>query len=247
MHLYFETIENIRDLGGIKTSDGREIKHKLLLRSSDMHRLSATELERLKSEFKLQLVIDFRSSKSVVNKKDKLDGTIKYHHLRVLDFLEHNSYDETIQLPPDVFFKNIYRMLATQPEAIATYRQFFKFLLAQEQGAVLWHCTSGKDRAGIAAVLLLHVLGCSLETIYQEHFATNLITRPMFEAKLQEIDPNNTYQVAFYEAFFIAKKEFIDEYFNEINTKFGGLDNYVHQQIGLSDNEVSLLRQRYLI
>lgn len=43
------------------------------------------------------------------------------------------------------------------------YSRFFRILLRQEDGAVLRHCSAGKDRAGLASALLLYALGADNE------------------------------------------------------------------------------------
>ena len=50
---------------------------------------------------------------------------------------------------------------------IKAYKDFFRLLIEvdSETNAVLWHCTDGKDRAGLAAALLLAALGADMKTI----------------------------------------------------------------------------------
>ena len=52
-----------------------------------------------------------------------------------------------------------YRSLVTHDYSIAHYRQFFAHLLAQTDGALLYHCSAGKDRVGVGTMLLLTALG----------------------------------------------------------------------------------------
>lgn len=247
MFLKFKTIDNIRDLGGIKTSDGHTIVLKRLLRSSDLHKLSKKELDILKDDYNLRVVIDFRSTKSTIVRKDLIDDTIKYYHKYTLKFLENNSYNHEITVDPDVFFLDVYRSLALKEEAIETYRKFFRIIIENSQGAILWHCTSGKDRTGIAAALLLRVLGCDMKTIYEQHFRTNEITLPILATKLKEIDPNDAKLRKYYEAYYITKKEYIDEYFRAVESKYNSLDEYIKNQLTISDYDKQILRDRYLV
>ena len=105
MFLDFKSVENIRDLGGIKTRDGFIVKSHLLLRSADLHKLSKDELEILKKDYNLKVVIDFRSTNSSRVRKDLLDDSIIYHHTFVLKELENHSYHQDIKVTPDEFFK----------------------------------------------------------------------------------------------------------------------------------------------
>jgi protein-tyrosine phosphatase len=246
MFINFKTVENIRDLGGIKTIDGHTIVSKRLLRSSELHNISKRELDILKHKYDLRVVIDFRSTRSTITRKDNIDDSIKYMHMVVLHFLETNTYGTEIKVSPDEFFIDIYRSLAISPEAIATYRNFFRVVLAQEEGCLLYHCRSGKDRTGIATTLLLHALGVDKQSIYQEHFLTNEVMRPLYEQKLRELDPHDIDSINFYHALYIAKKEYIDEYYRAIEEKYGSIDSYLREQIGVSDKEIAILRARYL-
>lgn len=246
MFLDLCTVENIRDLGGIKTKDDRIIKSKRLLRSSTLHQLSQEEFNKLKTEYNLKTVLDFRSTKSAKNKLDAIDNSVCYEHIYVLDYLEDHGYTEDITVSPDEFFINIYRMLALSDRAIKAYRLFFDRLMNQKDGTILWHCTSGKDRTGIATVLLLSALGCSKETIYEEHFLTNQITTPLLDQKMLEIDKDDEDKINYYEAYYIAKKKYIDEYYKAIENKYGSIDKYLEYAIRLSSESINELKTRYL-
>ncbi|MFA5421750.1 MAG: tyrosine-protein phosphatase [Bacilli bacterium] len=246
MFLKFATIDNIRDLGGVTTADGRTVVFKRLLRSSDLHRLSQSELSVLKKEYNLKVVIDFRSTKSTVSRKDRLDQTIKYYHKYTLAFLEENSLTRETKMDTDEFFLKVYRSLALCDEAIEAYRRFFRIVIENEEGAILWHCTSGKDRTGIAAALLLKVLGCDMNTIYQEHFRTNEVTLPILAAKLKEVNPGDHELIKYYRAFYTAKKEYIDAYFSAVLEKCDTVDEYIAKELNVSGQEKEVLRTRYL-
>ena len=49
---------------------------------------------------------------------------------------------------------------------------FFRLVLETEKGAVLYHCTQGKDRTGIASALLMAALGASREAIVADFDAS---------------------------------------------------------------------------
>ena len=143
MFINFKSVENIRDLGGIKTIDGHIIKPRLLLRSADLHNLTSDELSVFKEKYNLKVVVDFRSTKSSTLKKDKIDSSVEYHHIFALKELEKHSYTKDITCTPDEFFLNVYHSLAVKEEAINTYKKFLGFVLDCKSGAILYHCTSG--------------------------------------------------------------------------------------------------------
>ena len=45
-------------------------------------------------------------------------------------------------------------------------------------GAILWHCSEGKDRCGMTTALILEILGATRETILEDYLKTNLVNIP---------------------------------------------------------------------
>ena len=76
MDFELKSVKNFRDLGNIKTKDNKKIKENLLFRSASLDSLSEDEYLLLKNKCNLQLVIDFRSETSFINKPDKTSITI---------------------------------------------------------------------------------------------------------------------------------------------------------------------------
>ncbi len=247
MILKFNTIENIRDLGGYITKDNKRIKSNLILRSATLSNLSNEEFNILYNDYKVRIVIDFRSSRSFTNLKDKLNyDLISYHHEIVLQYLEKYPYKLTNNPRPFDFFMDVYHQMAIEPQAIKAYKNFFTYLLNCSDGTVLYHCTSGKDRTGIATILLLHVLGCDKKTMYDEHLLTNVYSKPKFEQFLKDHPNLNELEYEYYECFYLAKKEFLDEFFATIQKIYGSLDNYIFNGLKLTNEDINILKKRYL-
>ena len=49
------------------------------------------------------------------------------------------------------------------------YKKFFEILLDQNNGTILYHCSAGKDRTGVATALLLSALGVDRETVINDY------------------------------------------------------------------------------
>jgi hypothetical protein len=60
---------------------------------------------------------------------------------------------------------------------IGAYRSLFDLLLEPDRHALLFHCSAGKDRTGLAAALILTALGASRETVMEDYRATDRIWR----------------------------------------------------------------------
>ena len=71
----FENLNNVRDLGGMVTEDGRHVKEGMLLRSGRLFEASDADKKRLAEM--VDLILDFRSNDEVDKTPDpQLDGVI---------------------------------------------------------------------------------------------------------------------------------------------------------------------------
>lgn len=245
MFLNFKTVRNIRDLGGISLKEG-EIKYKLLLRGGDLYSLSKEEFLILKNDFNLKTVIDFRSKNSFYIKKDQIDSSITYYHYFTSDFLDQNLFTINIAGSFDEFFMKVYENLAISENALRSYHQFIKNIIDTKEGAVYFHCTSGKDRTSIAATILLLILGASKEVIYQEHLLTNEYTKKELEEYLKKHPNISKKEYDFMYATYITKKEYLDCFFKNILDKFKTIDNYLINGLKLTKEDFKTLRTRYI-
>ena len=56
------------------------------------------------------------------------------------------------------------------------YKRFFEILINRQAAPLLFHCSAGKDRTGIAAALLLSALGVDKETVMQDYLLSANMT-----------------------------------------------------------------------
>lgn len=129
------------------------------------------------------------------------------------------------------------------------YRAFFDVLLNNEDGkAVLWHCTGGKDRAGFAAVLVLSALGVDRETALDDFALTNefvadRIDRMTAAAEEAGYDEDQVEAVATLTG---VNRDYMAKALDFIDEEYGSMDEYLHNQIGLTDEEIAQLQEMYL-
>lgn len=43
-----------------------------------------------------------------------------------------------------------------------------------------------------------------------------------------------------------VKQPYLDEYFNELTSRYGGVTQYLHNQLGLTDQDIQQLQSKYL-
>lgn len=139
---------------------------------------------------------------------------------------------------------NLQYGLLPQPQGVA----FFRAHLDVEEGAVLYHCTQGKDRTGIASALILAALGASRETIVADFDATNRA----YEADVRKYSRRVRFlggkeeEVGVVKSFMGANTENFVKTLDEIDSRYGSLEAYLKGPIGLTDDDIRTLRQRYL-
>ena len=85
MNIVFEKIDNARDLGGIIAAGGRPIRPQRLLRTAHLHDASDADVARLKSEFNLCRIFDFRSLGEFEAVPDREIDGVQHHLLPTID------------------------------------------------------------------------------------------------------------------------------------------------------------------
>ncbi len=255
-------LANTRDLGGIKTADGRTIACKRLIRSGMLSSLSPEDVEVLKS-LEVHTIVDFRDDKEVEEKPDVEIEGIENIHIPVLpgptEGLSHDSKsDESLTERLDramvsedaaiALMQGLYRALVTSPQARERYGRFIDLLLDNESGAVLYHCTVGKDRVGVGTALVLLALGVDQETVLDNYMETTRIMEPVADRMLEGIPEQvrtDTFVAAF-KATFAARPEYLGAALEEIEKEFDSLDEFLEKAIGVTEEKRSKLRDLYL-
>ncbi len=221
---------NMRDLGGYKAAGGKHTKWRTLLRSDELYELTAADLDYL-ATLPLRTDIDFRGESEQVSAPDKLPAGVNRYPLyidaaNVSSFLDGGTNNFTSKM--ELIYAHIIRHF--QP----AYQEFFR-ILAQEQSApLLFHCTAGKDRTGIAAALLLSALGVDRTTIMADYLLSAQYLQQKYGAIARaypELAPALSVQ-----------KEFLKAAFRTIDEEFGGMDHYLTHYL---QADIELLRTLY--
>ena len=262
-------IVNARDLGGYTMLDGRIVDSGRLLRAA--HLADATDedirnLERLP----VTAIIDFRKEQEKVGKVDrevpgarytslpvdpsgnamatateeekkKFSGQKKFDVRKVIVFAAFNKKAQAVA-------REMYPTLLFDPDCQQQFARFFRLVLETENGAVLFHCTQGKDRTGIASALLLAALGADRETIVADFDATNRV----YEKDVRKYSRRVKFwggkeeEVGVVKAFLGCNTENFIKALDRIDQEFGSLQAYLKGPIGLTDADIQTLRERYL-
>ena len=266
MTVLFDNIVNARDLGGIIGAGGRAIRPRRLLRTAHLHDASDADVERLKSEYNLCRIFDFRSLNEFQVVPDREIDGVQHHLLPTIDMRAEQQTGKPI--PDEAFFEldkhivnysfypevqmmaaNMYPSLIRSEFSQLQYAAFLRLIIeAPADGGILWHCAQGKDRTGWGAAFLMFALGVERETVIADFEQSNDFYCPVVERLNADVIARGggEAEMAVIQAFmgvstpnFIATLDLIDR-------EFGSMTDYLHTILCLSHDDIQTLRRRYL-
>ena len=252
-------VENARDLGGYATKDGRRVKIGVLLRSGKLSSATEEDVATLKTGYRLTLILDLRTTAETAAAPDVPIVGVKNVAVRILDenakdssslmssqyVGRADSVEDMVRLIRDgALTDDFYTGALTSEHMRRQYREVFMKALSNGTGSTLFHCTGGKDRTGIAAVLLLTALGVDRETCLQDFELTNDFLRAKVDlvtaqAKAFTDDPQLLASVA---ALTGVDRFYMARLFDEADAKYGSMTDFIKRGLGLSDSDITALR-----
>ena len=252
------SVHNARQLGGYPIGKQR-IKDNLLLRSAKISELSEEDSTLLCDKYKVQCVYDFRGKKESLSAPDVIPGNARYLSL-ALSFTGEESETDTkfeneqqmigmlLQYAdhPSVqaMCTSMYDVIFFEESSQEVYRQFFADLLTVDpkDGAVLWHCTQGKDRAGSASAMLLAALGADREQI----MADFILSKDYYDPMTSQIKTETESQKTVINTLISANPVIFEATLDKVDAQYGSLRNYLTECIGVTPEMMNVLRDRYL-
>ncbi|MGI6070821.1 MAG: tyrosine-protein phosphatase [Blautia sp.] len=253
-----QNLPNTRDLGALKTVDGRFILPHKLIRSGELYHMSKADVRTLREEYHVTTVVDFRTDAERTHKPDTEMEGVCYIDNPILE-------EETVGITrekgimellmafdgePKSYMEQTYRSLALDSFSTNQYAKFFQYLLEQENGAILWHCTAGKDRVGVGTALLLSALGVPREAIYEDYLRTNQYLEQETEYMLQLLDsrlkghPEAAENI---KVMMSVEQRYLEGVFQAIEAEYGSMDRYLKKKMCLTPKALERLQNKYLV
>ena len=266
LDILFDNIINARDLGGIIGAGGRAIRPHRLLRTAHLHDATDADIARLKEEYKLCRIFDFRSMGEAQAVPDREIEGVQHFQLPTIDmraeqqtgkpipeeaFLELDRHIVNYSFYPEVqvMAANMYPSLIRSEFSQLQYAAFLRLIIeAPDDGGILWHCAQGKDRTGWGAAFLMFALGVSRDTVIEDFESSNLAYRPIVNKLNADVIARGggEAEMAVIQAFMgVSTPNFIRT-LGIIDDEFGGMTNYLHDILCLTPEDIQLLRKRYL-
>ena len=248
---------NARQLGGYHIGK-KKIKDDLLIRTASISGLSEVDSALLADKYRVQKIYDFRGEEESQASPDVIPGNASYLSLSIpftgteSSAVHGQSQEDMIKMllqyadNPLVqdMCEHMYDKIFFEESSHEVYRRFFADLviLDPEDGAVLWHCTQGKDRAGSASAMLLAALGADRELI----MADFSLSKDYYEPMASRIPVETAVQRNVINTLISANPAVFERTLDRVDAEYGSFVNYLTECIGVTDEMMKILRERYL-
>lgn len=178
---------NVRDLGGLATTDGGTVQPGRLIRSASLQELTESDVRRLVDEHRVRAVVDLRSGVEVRNEgPGPLTREPQVTHRNLSLFVEEPVPDEADPGEPVILPWQRRDAERTEQDrqrgAAGIYLRYLDErgdsvlaalrLIAHSDGATIVHCAAGKDRTGVIVACALAEVGVTRDAIVADYVAS---------------------------------------------------------------------------
>lgn len=248
-------IDNLRDLGGIHLVNGRVIRDGMIFRSGALYGLSDYDKAEL-DKLGLDDVFDLRSYDEVEYKPDYVPQGATYYNIPAVK--THGSLvvkqDKVVKMIPTwlpsgvskwafrLRFKHLYRKFPFRNKA---YAKMFEVM--DNGDRFLFHCTAGKDRTGVASMLILLALGADIDTVKNDYMLSNFYrvkSNEQLNKQFEHYKHYNKYRKIFKVANNVELR-FFNSAYNKIIKKYKTVKEFLFKEYNIDDNRVNNWLQLY--
>lgn len=235
---------NFRDVGGYKTINGQTVAWGKVYRSADVSKLTDHDLQTLEQKH-IRSVFDFRGKQEAAAAPDRLPANTQYQlcpagsdslpsATQMAGYLKQGGFLEKFYSDPTPFgarYKPLFQQLLTLP--------------ADE--AVMYHCTGGRDRTGIATALFLYALQVPENTIEADFTASNVYLQPMHSRMFKGLQQLTGMDEDSIRKAMELRPELMRLMFAGIKKQYGSVEQFFEKELGIGAQEMKVLREKYLL
>ena len=240
-HIPLKGASNFRDLGGYVGHDGRPVQWRKIFRSDHLAALDSLDLQQLHA-LGIARTFDFRGVQESQAQSYAWPG-IQRHSLSIEPTVVQRLQAQHLSGKPLSAADALDAMQTTYRDFVKSdshrFAELFEHLLAKPE-PLLFHCTAGKDRTGLAAALILSALGVSEKDIWQDYLLTNQLYK-------RNSTGATTLSPDVLKIVWEVQESFLKASLDVIQRDHGGMHNYLSQQLQLSAAALQKLRDTYLV
>ena len=113
---------------------------------------------------------------------------------------------------------------------------------------IIFHCSAGKDRTGIASYIIQSLLNSSIELIYENYLLSNqLLSSIAATAEQTTSSKNDDLKITnvMLKALGKVQKSYLNLAIYEIKEKYQTLEMYIFNELGFNENDIKKLKKLY--
>lgn len=228
---------NFRDLGGMKTKDGRYVKWGKILRSDDLASLTEPDLTYLAS-LPLHSIVDFRTPEEVETSPDKIPQSVRKTYKYPMtpgNLSDVSDLFSHLANGVEPLMEGMYVSLVTDTASIEGYRKFFALLQDERQVPLLFHCSAGKDRTGMGTALIYYALGVDEDSILNNYLESNRYLADKYGEYLHDYPQ--------LKPLFEVRESYLRSGIRQIKEEYGSVEHFLQSALGV---DLDKFRQAYL-
>lgn len=165
-HIPMDGPQNFRDLGGFLTASGQVVACNRLYRADGLSGLSEGDIAWFR-RLNIRTIVDLRSTAEQAARPDRVPEGVRFCSCPMMR--EQGSGEQPGSASAFLQSLKVGYLAMIRDGAPLVGSAVNAVLDGLEQGAVVFHCTAGKDRTGVLAAVLLLLLGVSEEDITADY------------------------------------------------------------------------------
>ncbi len=251
----FENCENFRELGGYTGRGGKKVKRGLIYRTAALAGIYSEEDVHAFNSLGIKTAFDFRSSSERDEQPDpEFDGV---ENISISAMYDENGNEVLFDLAKifgdgrngiDVMLAEVRAAYRTMPFNNPAYKMMFEQICAGNM-PLLFHCSAGKDRTGVAAALILRALGVSDEQIFTDYMLTNVLrpkTREYFKKKYAKFLPGEDMETITHSILGV-ELDMLETSLNVIDEKYDDFEEYLRKECDVTSEMLANMRRDLLV
>ena len=241
------SVSNFRDV-----AIGSKMKKNILFRCAKLSTLNDEDIKKIE-DLNPHAIIDFRDPKEINKAPDNLSKDLlkKYVSLPISAstlsrMVDQKNIDGDNKFTYEKVMEESYKLYINNHKHV--WKEFIKILLKANNNPIIFHCSAGKDRTGIASFIIQKLCDNPMELIFENYLLSNeLLTINAATAEQTTASKKNDQLITevMLDTLSKVKKSYLISGINEIENQFESLENYIIQELGFTDADIKDLKKLY--
>ena len=241
------SVSNFRDV-----AIGSKMKNNILFRCAKLSTLIDEDIKKIE-DLNPHSIIDFRDPKEINKAPDNLSKDLlkKYVSLPISAstlsrMVDQKNIDGDNKFTYEKVMEESYKLYINNHKHV--WKEFIKILLKANNNPIIFHCSAGKDRTGIASFIIQKLCDNPMELIFENYLLSNkllTINAATAEQTTASKKDDKLITKVMLDTLSKVKKSYLISGINEIENQFESLENYIIQELGFNDADIKDLKKLY--